>query len=84
MSQRKVDRQKEYKKNRKQILAKERRQRRIGHAIAYLCVCLLVGGLGYSVYSKLTPKKEIDSAAYYSLIQTDDYGILGPQLQLSE
>lgn len=81
MSQRKVDRQKEYKKNRKQILAKEKRQRRIGKAIAYLCVILLAGGVGYSVYSKLTPSKEIDSSAYYSLIQTDDYGILNPQLE---
>ena len=84
MSQRKVDRQKEYKKNRKQILAKEKRQRVIGRVIAYLCVCLLAGGIGYSVYNKLTPEKEIDSSAYYSLIQTDDYGILNPQLQISE
>ena len=84
MSQRKVDRQKEYKKNRKQILAKEKRQRKIGHAIAYLCVFLLAGGIVYSVYTKVTPEKEDDSSAYYSLIQTDDYGILDPHLQLSE
>ena len=81
MSQRKVDRQKEYKKNRKQILAKEKRQRRFGKFIAYLCVLLLAGGVGYSVYNKLVPEKEIDSSAFYSLIQTDDYGILDPQLQ---
>ena len=80
MSQRKVDRQKEYKKNRKQILAKEKRQQRIGKAIAYLCVCVLLGGIGYSVYNKAVPKKEVDSSAYYSLIQTDEYGILDPHL----
>lgn len=84
MSQRKVDRQKEYKKNRKQILAKEKRQKKIGQFVAYLLVIVVAGGIGYSVYSKLTPEKEIDSSAYYSLIQTDDYGILNPQLQISE
>ena len=84
MSQRKVDLQKEYKKNRKQILAKEKRQRQMGKAVAYLCVGLIAGGLIYSVYNKITPKQEPDPTAFYSLIQTDDYGILNPQLQISE
>ncbi len=80
MSQAKVDRQKEYKKNRKQIMAKEKRQRTFGKAIAYLVAVAILGGLGYSVYNKLTPQKETDSSAYYNLIQTDQYGILDPQL----
>jgi len=80
MSQAKVDRQKEYKKNRKQIIAKEKRQRTFGKVMAYLVAVVILGGVGYSVYNKLTPKPEPDSNAYYNLIQTDQYGILDPQL----
>lgn len=80
MSQAKVDRQKEYKKNRKQILAKEKRQQKLGKAVACLVALLFLGGLGYSVYNKVTPEKEVSKTAFYSLIQTDQYGILDPEI----
>ncbi|MCD8020684.1 MAG: hypothetical protein LUF92_14225 [Clostridiales bacterium] len=80
MSQEKVDRQKEYKKNRKKILAKEKRRARIAKFIGYLCLICIIGGVGYSFYLKVNPETEADTSSFYSLIATDDYGILDPSL----
>ena len=55
MSQEKVDRRKEYKKNHKQILAREKRKAKIAKAIWYLCLVCIIGGVGFSFYQKLNP-----------------------------
>lgn len=80
MSQAKVDRRKEYKKNRKQILAREKRNSRISKFFAYLCLIVIIGGVGFSFYKKLNPAPEADSSTFYALTATDSYGILSPSL----
>jgi hypothetical protein len=50
MSQKKVEQYKEYKKNKEQILKREKRMKKLEYgAIIGLC-CLFVGWFGYSVY----------------------------------
>lgn len=80
MSQAKVDRRKEYKKNRKEILAREKRNNAIGKFVAYLCLILIICGVGFSIYKKLTPVQEPDNTVFYALTETDEYGILTPSL----
>jgi hypothetical protein len=80
MSQEKVDRRKEYKKNRKEILAREKRNNAIGKFIAYLCLLVILVGVGFSVYKKVNPTPEPDATAFYSLTESDSYGILTPSL----
>ena len=80
MSQEKVERRKEYKKNRKTILAKEKRIKRIKKVICYLCLVVLVGGIGYSFYKKVNPTPVADTSTFYNLIATDSYGLLTPTL----
>lgn len=84
MSQEKVDRRKEQKKNRKQILAREKRKNQFYKFIGYLCLLCIIGGVGFSVYHKLNPTPEPNATAFYSLIATDSYGILDPSLPESE
>lgn len=50
MSQAKVDRYKELKKNRKQILKREKRNRFFGYSAAALIALCIAGWAGYSVY----------------------------------
>lgn len=80
MSQAKVDRRKEYKKNRKEILAKEKRNNAIGKFIAYLCLIALIGGVGFSFYRKINPAPQPDPNTFYSLTAKDSYGIMHPSL----
>ena len=80
MSQEKVDRRKEYKKNRKQILAKEKRNSQLSKLVAYLCLIVIIGGVGFSAYKKFNPTPEPDATAFYSLTAMDSYGILDPSL----
>ena len=80
MSQAKVDRQKEYKRNRKKIIAKEQRKSRAVKWIGYLCLVCVIGGVGFSFYQKFNPAPEENSSAFYNLIATDSYGILDPSL----
>ena len=80
MSQAKVDKQKAYKKNRKKIMAREKRKHTVARWIGYLCLVCVIGGVGFSFYQKLNPAPAEDSSAFYSLIATDDYGILHPTL----
>ena len=80
MSQAKVDRRKEYKKNRKQILAREKRNNAIGKFVAYLCLIAILAGVCFSVYRKMNPAPEPDSTAFYMLTESDSYGILTPSL----
>ena len=78
MSQAKVDRRKEYKKNRKEILARQKRYNAIGKFVAYLCLIVVICGIGFSVYKKFNPTPEPDPNAFYALTQTDSYGIITP------
>lgn len=80
MSQAKVDRQKEYKKNRKQILAKEKRKNKLAKLAGYLCLLFIVGGVGFSFYQKMNPEPEANLNTFYNLTATDGYGILQPAL----
>lgn len=80
MSQAKVDKQKEYKKNRKKIIAKEKRRSRVVRWIGYLCLVCIIGGVGFSFYQKMNPAPEENASAFYNLIATDNYGILHPTL----
>lgn len=80
MSQEKVDRRKEYKKNRKQILAREKRNSQISKFIAYICFIAIIGGVGFSFYKKVNPTPEPDPSTFYALTASDSYGILTPSL----
>ena len=80
MSQEKVNRRKEYKKNRKEILAREKRKNAIGKLVAYVCLIAILGGVGFSFYQKLNPAPEPDASTFYALTQSDSYGILNPSL----
>ena len=51
MSQAKVDRYKEEKKNRKKIMAKEKRMRIAGYIVGCLVAVGIIGWAGYSGYS---------------------------------
>ena len=68
MSQAKVDRYKEEKKNRKKIMAKEKRMRIAG----YVAGCLVAAGIigsGYSAYEANKPMETI----YANLDSVTDY-----------
>ncbi len=80
MSQAKVDRRKEYKKNRKEILAREKRNNAISKFVAYICLIAILGGVGFSLYKKVNPAPEPDASTFYALTQSDSYGILDPSL----
>lgn len=80
MSQEKVDKRKEYKKNRKKIIAREKRKSTAIKWIGYLCLVCVIGGVGFSFYQKFNPVPEENTSAFYNLIETDSYGILQPSL----
>ena len=64
MSQEKVDRYKEYKANKKQILKKEKRIRNLEYAAAIVVLAAFIGWMGYSVYEKATDPGEQAAVAY--------------------
>ncbi len=80
MSQENVDKRKEYNKNRKEILAKQKRNRRIGRVAGYVVIICVVVLIVVSVYFAVRPVQEADDSTFYYLIATDDYGILDPSL----
>ena len=84
MSQAKVDARKEYKKNRKQIIAKEKRKNKIAKGVAYLLLLCLLVGVGYSFYAKVHPKPEASNETMYYLTAQDSYGFLTPSLPESK
>lgn len=68
MSQEKVDRNKEQKRNRKKILKKQRRQRMLGGILGVVIAVGLVGWIGFSIYDKYEDKRtstatEVDLSA---------------------
>ena len=80
MSQAKVDARKAYKKNRKEILAKEKAKASVRKAIAYIAMLAILIAVGYSFYLKMQPKQEASTETFYYLTQQDAYGILNPSL----
>ena len=80
MSQEKVAARKEYKKNRKKIIAQEKRRNQFMKLIAYLVVLAIVIGIGWSVYNKVKPQPQYDISSFYKLIDRDNYGFLTPVL----
>ena len=67
MSQAKVDKYKQDKKNRKKIMAKQKRQRVLGSCAFAVVILAFVGYLGYSVYDgqfKKDDNKETEVATY--------------------
>lgn len=74
MSQEKVNRYKEEKANRKEIMAKEKRQKRLMQLGGGLIALALVCWLGYSVYDSLnqpdTSAVEIDASAMEEYLST--------------
>lgn len=72
MSQKKVELYKEYKKNKAQILKRERFIRRLEYGIIIVLCCFFVGWFGYSVYRSATRAEqtgevvatEVDMNAY--------------------
>lgn len=79
MSQRKVDEYKKYKANRKQILAREKRMRKVKKVLGVLAAILVIGGFGcWGVYTY-----QVETAPdynFYGLITQNEYGTLSPQL----
>lgn len=77
MSQKKVDEYKKYKANRKQILAKEKKMRKVKKTLGIIAAVLVLGGFGYwGVYTyqvETAPK-----VTFANLITQDRYGFILP------
>ena len=72
MSQAKVDRYKEEKKNRKKIMAKEKRMRIAGYGAGCLVAAGIIGWAGYSGYSAYEANKPMETI-YANLDSVTDY-----------
>ena len=74
MSQKKVDAYKDYKKNRKEILKKEKRKQKLEIGIAALICAAFVAWFGFSVYQKATAKPaETNTKAAVVEVNMTDY-----------
>ena len=71
MSQAKVDRYKEEKKNRKQIMAKEKREWAMIKAGGGILAALIVAWIGFSVYQTINAPKEPENTP----IEVTDYTV---------
>ena len=80
MSQAKVDARKQNKKNRKKIMAREKRIQTLERLVFSLVILAFCFGLGWSIYRHFNPKPPYDITSYYNLTQFDNYGILSPTL----
>lgn len=67
MSQAKVDKYKEYKANKKEILKKERNKRRLEYGLAILILAAFVGWIGYAVVIDAADRIENGAASYTEL-----------------
>mgnify|MGYP000069853931 FL=1 len=72
MSQAKVDRYKEEKKNRKKIMAKEKRMRISGYIAGCLVAVGIIGWAGYSGYNAYEASKPMETI-YANLDSVTDY-----------
>ena len=73
MSQKKVDAYKEYKKNKKEVIKKEKAKKRLGTLIAALAGVVIVGWLGWSVYAKATYVEPDGSGTTLNFTEFDEY-----------
>ena len=79
MSQEKVDRYKEQKKNRKKIMKQEKCKRYLGYTATVVVIALIIGWAGFSIYKNHEANKpvsytEVDLSAltdYYYNLQVD-------------
>lgn len=63
MSQAKVERYKEQKANRKEIMKKQKRKKMIGTTIVSICCVVVIGWVGYSgvvTYQDSLPREEVE------------------------
>lgn len=72
MSQEKVNKYKEQKANRKQIIKKEKRKRVIGRIIGAVVCLAIVGWIGFSIYDS-TSKSIASSQTEVDFTAVDDY-----------
>lgn len=72
MSQAKVDRYKEEKANRRQIMAKEKRKKILSIICGWAIVIAIVGWAGYSVYNIYENNKPTETI-YADLTAVDEY-----------
>lgn len=72
MSQAKVERNKEAKKNRKETMAKEKRQRTLNRAIAGVVCVALLGWIGYSGYQVYQNTKPLETV-YVDMTELNNY-----------
>ena len=72
MSQAKVDRYKEEKKNRKEIIAKEKRQQALTKVLGGVVVVALVAWIGVSGYNMYEANKPLETV-YVDTTALDDY-----------
>lgn len=74
MSQEKVDRYKEEKKNRQKMIKKQKFQSFLFKTAGVLVAVVLVGWIGYSVYDGITSGKAAESKTYsVNTAAVDDY-----------
>ena len=70
MSQKKVEKYKEYKKNKDQILKREKRIRTVEFGLIILICCVFVGWFGYSIYDSAVHAKN-NSAVPAEVVEID-------------
>ena len=74
MSQQKIDRRKEDKKNRDKLRARDRRNAALSRLAVILLAILAVGWIGYSIYNTATRKTDEELAAGETIeLSLDDY-----------
>ena len=71
MSQKKVDAYKEYKKDRKNNIKKEKRQARVEISIFVAVACVFVGWFGWSVYHQVTKPDTSEETTATTTTQID-------------
>ena len=73
MSQKKVEAYKEYKKNKKEVIKKEKTMRRLRTALVSLAAVILIGWFGWSIYHKATYVEPDGSATTVNFSNFDEY-----------
>lgn len=88
MSQQKVDKYKEYKKNRKEIIAKEKKKKMLARAAAWiilvLAVCGVTGLIGVSAYNSYQAKQALKPNYEATGYELADFAGLGETEEAEE